>query len=64
MPVITSQTSAYKRTMNNAGLNQGEYIRDFLTKLNPENRHFFQKPQRPKEKSKEPFKLHENPECW
>ena len=53
----------YFRT-NNAGLNQGEYIRDFLTKLNPENRHFFQKPQRPKDKSKDAFKLHENPECW
>ena len=45
---------------NNIGLNPGQYIKDFLSKLNPKQECLFQRPTR---KSKA-FKLDENPKCW
>ena len=45
---------------NSAGLNQGQYLEDFMKKLNPAGKKLFQ---RPKRTSKD-FKLEVNPDVW
>ena len=46
---------------NSIGLNAGEYLQDFMSKLNPKSKNLMQRPQR---LTKVDFKLHENPKTW
>ena len=45
---------------NSAGLNPGQYLEDFMKKLNPDCKNLMQRPKRPSIT----FKLDENPDVW
>ena len=45
---------------NSAGLNPGEYLQDFMSKLNPQSKNLMQRPKQPSKT----FKLDENPKIW
>ena len=45
---------------NSVGLNPGEYLQDFMTKLNPKSKNLMQRPKQPSKQ----FKLEDNPNTW